>query len=106
MNDKLSNGVTLIAEERARQITEEGFDAERDDKHTIGELAAAAACYAQFACAEALHGRTPVGYPGGWPWDGSWWKPKGQIRDLVRAGALIAAEIDRLQRLKEKKDGS
>lgn len=33
-----------------------------------------------------------------WPWAVRWWKPKDPIRDLVRAGALIAAEIDRLQR--------
>ena len=39
--------------------------------------------------------------PDDWPWSDKWWKPKDKIRDLVRAGALIAAEIDRLQRLKE-----
>jgi hypothetical protein len=34
-----------------------------------------------------------------WPWDERWWKPSNDpIRDLVKAGALIAAEIDRLQR--------
>jgi hypothetical protein len=35
-----------------------------------------------------------------WPWDQDWWKPSPDpIRNLVKAGALIAAEIDRLQRL-------
>lgn len=36
-----------------------------------------------------------------WPWDKSWWKPTpdDRIRELIKAGALIAAEIDRLQRL-------
>jgi len=34
-----------------------------------------------------------------WPWGSEWWKPsKDPIRDLVKAGALIAAEIDRLQK--------
>lgn len=34
-----------------------------------------------------------------WPWHSSWWKPSDDpIRNLVKAGALIAAEIDRLQR--------
>lgn len=33
-----------------------------------------------------------------WPWPSKWWKPKSQRRDLVRAGALILAEIERLDR--------
>jgi hypothetical protein len=37
-----------------------------------------------------------------WPWNKSWWKPRNAIEDLTRAGALIAAEIDRLQRINEK----
>lgn len=42
-----------------------------------------------------------------WPFEWSWWKPanppslQGRIRELAKAGALIAAEIDRLQRLPE-----
>lgn len=36
-----------------------------------------------------------------WPWDENWWKPSlDPIRNLVKAGALLAAEIDRLQRSK------
>ena len=44
---------------------------------------------------------TVMGAPFGWPhtWDASWWKPKDRRRDLVRAGALIIAEIERLDRL-------
>ncbi len=35
-----------------------------------------------------------------WPWDEEWWKPDNDaVRNLAKAGALIAAEIDRLQRL-------
>jgi hypothetical protein len=34
-----------------------------------------------------------------WPWDESWWKPGDRIRELAKAGALIAAEIDRLNRI-------
>lgn len=35
-----------------------------------------------------------------WPWDEEWWKPsEDPVRNLVKAGALIAAEIDRLQRV-------
>jgi hypothetical protein len=37
-----------------------------------------------------------------WPWSKKWWKPSSDpIRNLVKAGALIAAEIDRLQRAKK-----
>lgn len=36
--------------------------------------------------------------PRGWPWGSSWWKPKDPRRDLVRAGALILAEIERIDR--------
>ena len=44
-----------------------------------------------------------LGIPPTWPWDESWFKPTpdDRIRELVKAGALILAEIDRLQRLKE-----
>jgi len=37
-----------------------------------------------------------------WPWGKEWWKPSDRRRDLVKAGALIAAEIDRLDRAKSK----
>ena len=34
-----------------------------------------------------------------WPWSDKWWKPSDDpVRNLVKAGALLAAEIDRLQR--------
>jgi hypothetical protein len=85
------DGVSLIAAERRRQIMTEGWSEAHDDTHDRGELAQAAACYA------LQH--TPVsGRVLCWPWNRDWWKPKGPIRDLARAGALIAAEIDRLQR--------
>lgn len=36
--------------------------------------------------------------PDEWPWDPSWWKPSPDpVANLVKAGALIAAEIDRLR---------
>lgn len=84
------DGIALIAQERARQIAVEDWTPAHDDEHRHAEMARAAACY-------ALHGLPLTGKPR-WPWARSWWKPKDRIRDLVRAGALIAAEIDRLQR--------
>ena len=40
------------------------------------------------------------GAPYLWPWRPSWWKPTpdDRVRELVKTGALIAAEIDRLRR--------
>lgn len=82
-----------VLAERQRQISAEGWTPEHDDKHTDGELAAAAACYAN-----PIQVRSG-GVPSAWPWDRKWWKPRDRRSDLVRAGALILAEIERLDRL-------
>ena len=88
----MKQGIELIAEERKRQVDEEGWTEEHDDQHTCGELKIAAACYTTLSDHPA---------PSFWPWLIEWWKPSGDpIRNLVKAGALIAAEIDRLQREK------
>lgn len=93
-------GAELIAAERERQVEWEGWTPEHDDEHESGELARAGAIYAEQAgrdWGELLHA------PYGWPWDEQWWKPTGDaVRDLTKAGALIAAEIDRLQRRSER----
>ena len=86
-------GVDMIAAERLRQVVVEGWTAEHDDQHGAGELVSAAECY-------LINGHVHMPAES-WPWDGSWWKPSDDpIRNLVKAGALIAAEIDRLQRVK------
>lgn len=87
------NGAALIAAERERQIAEEGWTPEHDDGHDESELAIAAACYAVPEYMRTSHHLR-------WPWDG-YWKPTpdDRERELVKAGALIAADIDRLQRL-------
>jgi hypothetical protein len=95
------SGVARIAAERRRQIEVEGWTADHDDDHTEGEMAAAAACYANVTV-QYLRGLgidlPPVGFPGAWM-VARWWKPSTDpIRNLERAGALIAAEIDRLER--------
>lgn len=102
------NGIELIAAERQRQIEQEGWTPEHDAGHGEGELAEAAACYAMPERARQIpvEGETDLenGATSGvssvlWPWDESYWKPtpNDRIRELVKAGALIAAEIDRLQ---------
>lgn len=98
----MKTGVELIQEERDRQIGYEGWDIPHDDMHTDGSLARAAACYAM---PNFLRKYSPIITPAtplDWPWDVQWWKPSPheRIRELQKAGALIAAEIDRLNRLK------
>jgi hypothetical protein len=88
------DGIDLIAVERDRQKTVEGWTPEHDATHRYGELAKAAACYVvQHTDSEVVeHGENA------WPWDDKWWKPSyDPIKNLVKAGALIAAEIDRLK---------
>lgn len=88
----LMGGAELILNERERQVEEEGWTPEHDDKFTAGELVQAAICYAFVPLQRIML------FSGFWPWDITWFKPTTRIRDLVRAGALIAAEIDRLKR--------
>lgn len=95
----LSKAALDILAERRRQIEAEGWSEEHDDQHTEAELAMAASCYAAFAAAPGNDTGKGDGIPPtGWPWEWSWWKPKDRRRDLVRAGALIIAEIERLDR--------
>lgn len=99
------SSVSLIAAERQRQIAKEGYSAEHDDEHEW-ELSAAASAYA-LAAADDLcptsqgdggySEKPPAMWPPGWEW-----KPTDPKRMLVKAGALIVAEIDRLVRLEAK----
>lgn len=83
-----------VVAERQRQKTIEGWTPEHDDEHCNGELAMAAVCYINETGTVNRNG----GKPWGWPWDASWWKPNARRRNLVKAGALILAEIERLDR--------
>lgn len=83
-----------VVAERQRQKTIEGWTPEHDDEHCNGELAMAAVCYINETGTVNRNG----GKPWGWPWDASWWKPKTRRRNLVKAGALFLAEIERLDR--------
>lgn len=93
-----------IQKERQRQIEQEGWSPEHDDNHRNGEMALAAACYAspvRMFKARQMAGRGYdefTLYDDAWPWLDKWWKPKDRRSDLVRAAALIVAEIERLDR--------
>jgi hypothetical protein len=101
-------GAERISVERARQLLPredggEGWNAAHDRGQTDA-LARAAAAYALPAHQRLFE------YASGawkikldlrhhiWPWKAMWWKPtpKDRIRELEKAGALIAAAIDSL----------
>lgn len=97
LRDGTSIAIADIRAERARQMHGEGWTPEHDAGHKNGELAAAAAAYAfSAATADRHYSADPIGF---WPWDARWWKPTTPRRDLVKAAALIVAEIERLDRL-------
>lgn len=84
----------LIADERKRQVEAEGFTPETDDRDNADlELAYGAAAYAASAAGDA---DASLFWPSGW--NPYLFKPTGDVRDLVRAGALIVAELERRAR--------
>ena len=105
MSENYGYGVKAIADERERQIKEEGWTAAHDDEYKFEEIANAASCYALSPCARKYEQGMGDMYtlaPINWPWRAKWWKPmpKDREKELIKAGALIAAELDRLNRLK------
>ena len=102
------DGLYRIEQERRRQIFQEGWSSTHDDQHSEGQIASAACSYVGIASYQAA-GFSKLGAENealrhaGWPWDLKWLKvDEDPIRNLEKAGALIAAEIDRLLRLREK----
>jgi hypothetical protein len=97
------SGAALIALERQRQITEELFTPGHDAVHTAGELTRAALCYTCAGWILASGGSPRAIENDGriailWPWHMALFKPADEaIRNLEKAGALLAAEIDRLK---------
>ena len=108
------NALEAIIQERIRQTMVEGYTPAHDDEHTEGQLALLAAAYALSSREPGRIGTLPrSGKPMpsiefantveaiecyGWEFN-----PKSPIRDLVRAGALILAEIERRLRIREEK---
>lgn len=123
-------GITLISAERERQLSAEGWTAEHDDGHDDGSLALAACCYAApVKLFQRIDYADGVSYHDPWPWGhggrGAGGNPDKRFRGtagnvlpdpesytdeqrldlLIKAGALIAAEIDRLLRLTPSPEG-
>ncbi|WP_244364065.1 hypothetical protein [Burkholderia pseudomallei] len=88
----LTEAARDVLAERRRQVEQEGWTPAHDDEHDKCEMALAAIVYTESA----------VGYPPScpdtWPWSPKWFKPTTPRRDLVKAAALVIAEIERLDR--------
>ena len=85
----MKTGIELIAEERQRQIDVEGYDQEHDAQHHYKEFINAAAAYLL-----SKNEDTDILYL--WPFDISEFKSTTEKSNLIKAGALIAAALDRL----------
>lgn len=97
----LSNACADVIAERRRQVEAEGWTPEHDDReHWLGDLALAASVYARYGVGDVvIRSRHPAGRPPKkWPWADEWWKPSTPRRDLVKAAALLLAEIERIDR--------
>jgi len=90
----LSLAARSVLAERRRQVEEEGWTREHDDTHINGELADAAAMYATSPPWPHIDGTAPRS----WPWNPSFFKPRDRRSNMVRAAALLLAEIERLDR--------
>lgn len=113
-------GIELISEERERQKSVEGWNDLHDEGHNQAEMAGAAGCYIasylnqQYKNTERFRfqrlfdtgetGEITDKWDDAWPWDWEYDKRKkhDKIKSLKIAGALIAAEIDRLLNINEK----
>ncbi|AOZ48794.1 hypothetical protein [Chromobacterium vaccinii] len=82
-----------IAAERRRQIEVEGWTPEHDDQHTGGQLADAASCYARLGAGWSIGASHRW-----WPFDSPRLNPGTRRQNLVKAGALIVAELERIDR--------
>lgn len=106
----MKKGAELITEERHRQINKCGNSAALDDNYKKGTLAMAAITYATVASSspiirESFRERAAQNQRlNHWPWESQYLRVSAddchssRIRELTKAGALIAAEIDKLQR--------
>lgn len=103
--DARALALASVVGERERQRHGEHMSAAHDDAHYPGDLAKASAAYALEAARKlgviedgVYEPRERGAEPHFWPWESVWWKPKDPRRDLVRAAALLLAEIERIDR--------
>ena len=106
----LSKATIDILNERDRQVNDEGWTPAHDDQHIDFSLSRAAIAYAACAAAGSID-RTILDAHGAagatsavkalWPigWSTQWFEPTSRRRDLIKAAALLIAEIERLDRM-------
>lgn len=94
-----SRGALDILAERKRQVEVEGYDAEHDRNNSVTPTTLGNAAIAYIASSWPPFISENDRPPATWPWPRKWWKPKDRRSNLVRAGALIAASIDRYDAL-------
>lgn len=96
--EPLSQAAQDVLAERQRQISVEGWTPEHDDEHRTGGMAIAAAAYALQVLPGVIASEVVAKI---WHWTGwtrAWFKPSDDERNLVKAGALILAELERRHR--------
>ncbi len=90
MFNYMKTGIEQISEERAKQINKYGYTLYHDANYNNKQLLLAALSYLKTAVggeeAQMLN----------WPWEDKYFKDEGYVENLKKAGALIAAELDRL----------
>lgn len=94
------NALELIQQERQRQIEVKGYDSVHDDKHRSDVLVWAAACY----CLANII-KPSFLLDNFWPFSPEYFKPSpdNRLKELVKAGALVVAELERELRKQETK---
>lgn len=108
-NEQLSNSpsqaIVDVLNERQRQIEKEGYSTAKDDLYVSNELVRGGAGYVNHVVGRSwtYNKEMPEVYqneevPEFWPWADNFWKPKSPREDLVRAAALLIAEIERIDR--------
>ena len=109
-------GIAAIHRERLRQIHNLGYNAKVDDAYVHGELASAAATYLEAARIQRMFGDQPdeeqrvaiamqieEAIEKNWPFEREWFHlAESPAENLVKAGALQAAELDRLKRISDR----
>ena len=101
----MSPGTAAVIAERNRQQTVECWSAEHDAGHERGVLAKAGAIYALWANIDhsSRVSGPPRVPPAGLLWEREWWKPADFRRNLIKAAALILAEIDKFDRERKRR---
>ena len=97
----MSKAIDDVLAERQRQIAEKGWTPEHDDQHSDGVIALAGSGYAYAAAwatmAPSDEQFTDEAPPPAWPEDWEF-KPNQPRQMLVKAAALMLAEIERIDR--------